>query len=230
MVLSATHRYRKKYVTTLLYKPIWDPHQLTILSPVSQHEAMIASSCLLSLQESFVSQNSFDVVWSLFDWHNTCAISRNRYVVRLPTSGFDGIYSIPNFLKMKFFAVCFFLMSWKKKNVLFFFVFNLASATWNTEDMTILRQNMRSFCCSYQALHVLFIICHLLCYLFIIVKLPWNQKPVLVQRLRFQASPVWFQIFHHAIAYASNEGISCSLCKVFDSLVLYSLCSIMIMH
>lgn len=23
MVLSATHRYRKKYVTTLLYKPIW---------------------------------------------------------------------------------------------------------------------------------------------------------------------------------------------------------------
>ena len=24
MVLSATHRYRKKYVTTLLYKPIWE--------------------------------------------------------------------------------------------------------------------------------------------------------------------------------------------------------------
>jgi hypothetical protein len=23
MVLSCTHRYRKKYVTTLLYKPIW---------------------------------------------------------------------------------------------------------------------------------------------------------------------------------------------------------------
>lgn len=26
MVLSATHRYKKKYVTTLLYKPIWRGH------------------------------------------------------------------------------------------------------------------------------------------------------------------------------------------------------------
>ena len=35
MVLSATHRYRKKYVTTLLYKPIWSPWYLYLGNPRS---------------------------------------------------------------------------------------------------------------------------------------------------------------------------------------------------
>ena len=59
MVLSATHRYKKKYVTTLLYKPIWLKTNFIIL-----HECFI---CTLSVQN--------------IQWVNMLAQAQDHYLL-----------------------------------------------------------------------------------------------------------------------------------------------------
>lgn len=60
MVLSATHRYKKKYVTTLLYKPIWS--ETFLLTPVFPQ-----SSPNINLQSIGV----HDILPHLFVWLST---------------------------------------------------------------------------------------------------------------------------------------------------------------
>lgn len=52
MVLSATHRYRKKYVTTLLYKPIWEVFHTSVYCQV-QHSQSLATHCSNHVQITY---------------------------------------------------------------------------------------------------------------------------------------------------------------------------------
>lgn len=62
MVLSATHRYKKKYVTTLLYKPIWK----VFFIPENQQTSWAAGAWLLVVLITWEDEGEFGANVSCF--------------------------------------------------------------------------------------------------------------------------------------------------------------------